>query len=125
MNGERDYEKMSVAEQIREGLRESIAHGREKMTLRTTTLPRPAPKLSGRRVASIRKKAGMSQAVFARFLNVPTRTVQSWEQGARTPKAGEARLLQIVEAAPGEVEELVYRVSSGSSDRSKQRSVAR
>ena len=116
------FEKLSVFEQIKEGLKEGIAHGRGKLTLRTTTLARPAPALSKRRVAAIRKKAGMSQAVFARLLNVPTRTLQSWEQGARRPKAGEARLLQIVEVAPGEVEELVRRADT---DRSKQRSVAR
>src|SRR5512141_2026193 len=107
MGAERDVEKLSVFEQIQEGLKEGIAHGRGKLTLRTTTLARPAPRRGKGRVAAIRKKTGMSQAVFARLLNVPTRTLQSWEQGARQPKAGEARLLQIVEVAPGEVEELV------------------
>jgi hypothetical protein len=45
----------------------------------------------------------MSQAVFAHYLNVPTRTLQSWEQGARIPKAGEARLLQMFDVAPAEL----------------------
>ncbi len=101
----------SVFEQVRAGLRESLAHARGELTLRTTTLPAPAPRLSKSRVIAIRKKAGMSQAVFARYLNVPTRTLQSWEQGARTPKAGEARLLQIAEVAPGEFESLVFAAS--------------
>lgn len=99
--------RQTLFEQVRAGLHESIAHARGELTLRTTTLPAPAPKLSKSRVIAIRKKAGMSQAVFARFLNVPTRTLQSWEQGARTPKAGEARLLQIAEAAPVEFESLI------------------
>jgi putative transcriptional regulator len=124
MNGARDAEKLSGFEQIREGLKEGIAHGRGKLTLRTTMLPRPAPRLKKGRVAAIRRKTGMSQAVFARLLNVPTRTLQSWEQGARTPKAGEARLLQMVEAAPEEVEELVYRAAGGT-ERSRQRTGAR
>ena len=95
MKRERDHESMSVFEQVMEGLNEGIAHARGELTLKTTTLPAPAPKLTKGRVASIRKKTGMSQAVFARFLNVPKKTLQSWEQGAREPKAGEARLLQL------------------------------
>ncbi len=117
MSSRIDYEKMSVFEQIRQGLRESIAHARGELTLRTTTLPAPAPRLSRRRVAAIRKKLRMSQGVFARYLNVPTRTLQSWEQGARTPKAGEARLLQIVEAAPEEFGALVSRAEAAASRR--------
>ncbi len=96
----RDTERMSVFEQLTTALGESIAQARGEMTLRTTTLPAAAPKLSKTRVIRIRKKTGMSQAVFARYLNVPTRTLQSWEQGAREPKAGEARLLQLCEADP-------------------------
>lgn len=53
----------------------------------------------------------MSQAVFASYLNVPTKTLQSWEQGARIPKAGEARLLQIAEADPSGFVELI--ISAG------------
>lgn len=102
-----DFEKLSVAEQVRRGLRESIAHARGELTLRTTKLPAPAPRLSRRRVVALRKKLNMSQGVFASYLNVPTKTLQSWEQGARKPKASEARLLQIIEAAPGQVLSLV------------------
>lgn len=93
-------ENVSLYEQIFEGLSDGIAHARGELTLKTTTLPGPAPTLSKARVVAIRKKVGMSQAVFACYLNVPKKTLQSWEQGARTPKAGEARLLQVFEAAP-------------------------
>lgn len=107
MMNSRDDETLSVFEQIRKGLEQSIAQARGELTLKTTTLPAPAPKLTKHRVAAIRKKTGMSQAVFASYLNVPTRTLQSWEQGAREPKAGEARLLQIADAAPDVFIELV------------------
>jgi putative transcriptional regulator len=111
MSRQPDYEKMTVAEQIRAGLQDAIAHARGELSLKTTTLIAPAPRLSGRRVASIRKRTGMSQAVFASYLNVPTKTLQSWEQGARIPKAGEARLLQIAEADPSGFVELI--ISAG------------
>ena len=42
----------------------------------------------------------MSQAVFARLLNVSTKTVQSWEQGVRTPSHASRRLLQIYSQHP-------------------------
>lgn len=117
-----DYEKMSVYEQLLEGLSESVAHARGELTLKTTTLPAPAPTLSKTRVVAIRKQTGMSQAVFARYLNVPTRTLQSWEQGARTPKAGEARLLQVFEVAPEQIVEIM-RSAETTKTRSARRSV--
>ena len=107
MKREPDYENMSVYEQVLEGLKQSLGHARGELTLKTTVLPAPAPKLSRKRVIAIRKKAGMSQGVMAAFLNVPKRTLESWEQGRRSPKAGEARLLQICESAPKEFEALV------------------
>src|SRR5947207_13012016 len=78
-----DYENMSVFEQIREGLRQSIAYSRGEISLRSTTLtlPDPAPKLSRTRVVAIRKKTGMSQNALAAYLNVPKRTLESWDQG--------------------------------------------
>ena len=101
---------MTVFEQVMAALNEGIAHNRGEITLKTTVLPAPAPLLSSERVKAIRKKSGQSQAVFACFLNVPKRTLESWEQGRRSPKAGEARLLQIAEAAPKEFEALVFAV---------------
>lgn len=97
-----DYENMSVFEQIQAGLKEGISQVRGEITLKSTTLPLPAPKLSKSRVSAIRKRTGMSQAVFASYLNVPVKTLQSWEQGLRTPKASEARLLQMLDIAPAE-----------------------
>ncbi|MBX3382032.1 MAG: helix-turn-helix domain-containing protein [Phycisphaeraceae bacterium] len=114
MKKQPDYEKMSVYEQLLEGLKEGVAHARGELNLKTTTLPAAAPALSKTRVYAIRKKIGMSQAVFARYLNVPKKTLQSWEQGARTPKAGEARLLQVFEAAPEEIMKIMtFTVISG------------
>ena len=84
---ETDYEKLSVFEQIRRGLLDSIAHSRGELTLRTTQLPAPPPAASPARVAALRRRLKMSQSVFAAALNVSPRLVQSWEQGLRTPTA--------------------------------------
>lgn len=49
-------------------------------------------------IRRIRADAHVSQAVFARCLNVGPTTVQKWEQGAKKPSGASLRLLQIVEA---------------------------
>ena len=124
MKREREDKKMSVFEQIAAGLKEGIAQARGELTLKTTTVPAPAPRLTKSRVIAIRKNAGMSQGVLAAYLNVPKRTLESWEQGRRAPKAGEARLLQIMEAAPKEFEALLSAIDKDGPKRQVRKRVA-
>ena len=56
---------------------------------------------------SLRAKTGMSQAVFARVLNVSTKTVQSWEQGERMPLDAALRTLERPREKPLFVFEIV------------------
>ena len=42
----------------------------------------------------------MSQSVFARLLNVSTKTLQSWEQGVMQPSDASHRLLQVFSEQP-------------------------
>ncbi|MBI5164079.1 MAG: DNA-binding transcriptional regulator [Magnetospirillum sp.] len=48
-------------------------------------------------IRRIRADAQVSQAVFARYLNVGTSTVQQWEQGVKRPRGSSLKLLQVVE----------------------------
>ena len=59
------------------------------------------------RVRLVRDKLGVSQAVFAKALNVSLNTVRSWEQGARMPNGPSRRLLQVAERPPHAVVENV------------------
>ena len=70
--------------------------------LRTTTieLPEPAPKLVGGQIRRIRLRLGASQAVFARLLNIPTRTAIAWERGQRHPSGAALKLLHIARRRP-------------------------
>lgn len=36
-------------------------------------------------IAEIRKTTGMSQSAFAKFFDIPVRTLQDWEQERRVP----------------------------------------
>jgi putative transcriptional regulator len=47
-------------------------------------------------IAAIREKAGVSQGVFARYLNVPATLVSQWERGERRPTGAAVKLLSIV-----------------------------
>ena len=52
MNRAPDYEKLSVFEQIREGLKDAVSHARAELSLRTTVLVQPAPRMTKARVAA-------------------------------------------------------------------------
>jgi putative transcriptional regulator len=91
---------LGLFERLQAGLREGIAFARGDRTLHTTELAARPPSLDARALVRLRRQLGMSQGVFARLLNVSPKTVQSWEQGERTPSQAALRLLQIVRSRP-------------------------
>ena len=107
MNDQR--KRLPVADQIRKGLEEAILHTKGEITLKTTTLelPDPPPAIRAEELAKLRIESGMSQAVFARMLNVSTKTVQSWEQGVRKPSQAALRLIQVFRQDPSSLLEIV------------------
>lgn len=54
--------------------------------------------LSARQITAIRKKAGVSQGVFAHYLNVKPKLVSEWERGEKRPSGPSLKLLAIVKA---------------------------
>lgn len=48
-------------------------------------------------VRRIRRKAHVSQAVFAAYMNTSVSTVQKWEAGGKAPSGPAAKLLNLVE----------------------------
>ncbi len=95
------------AERLKIGLTEAAHFANGKLTLRTVEIPDPPPEIAAREVASLRTRVGMSQSVFARVLNVSTKTVQSWEQGVRKPSQAALRLLQVYRQNPSGLLEVV------------------
>ena len=53
---------------------------------------------TGPEVAPIRTRKNLTQAQFASILAVHVKTLQSWEQGVRTPSKATMRLLQIFDS---------------------------
>ena len=53
------------------------------------------------RIQAVRERTELSQAQFARLLNVSVKTLQNWEQARREPTGAARALLRIVEKEPG------------------------
>jgi putative transcriptional regulator len=52
--------------------------------------------LTAREIAAIRKRAGVSQGVFAHYLNVKPKLVSEWERGEKRPSGPSLKLLSLV-----------------------------
>ncbi len=51
--------------------------------------------LTGEEIREIRTREKMSQAVFARYLNVTTGLVSQWERGQKIPRGASLKLLTL------------------------------
>jgi putative transcriptional regulator len=109
VNVKKERQRLPVVDQIRKGLQEAIRHAKGEITLKTTVLemPDPPPTVDADELTALRRASGMSQAVFARMLNVSTKTVQSWEQGQRRPSQAALRLIQVFRRNPNGLMEIV------------------
>jgi putative transcriptional regulator len=54
--------------------------------------------LSAKEIAALRKREGISQGVFARYLNVRPKLVSEWERGEKKPSGPSLKLLSIVKS---------------------------
>jgi len=54
--------------------------------------------LSPREIVALRQREGISQGVFARYLNVRPKLVSEWERGEKRPSGPSLKLLSIVKA---------------------------
>lgn len=88
-----------LSERIKVGLLQTIAYaeGTAEARVTTVTVPEPPPAYDAEHIRTLRTFLGFTQPYFSKILNVSPKTVQSWEQGTRTPSQASARLLQIIE----------------------------
>jgi putative transcriptional regulator len=102
-------DRQQFFERLKTGLEEGIRYARGEITLKTTTLEMPdrPPEVDAKELTKLRLKSGMSQAIFARMLNVSTKTIQSWEQGQRKPSQAALRLIQVFRHDPAGLLKLV------------------
>ena len=83
-------------DQLRSGLMDKAAH--EKITVRllgSKALPAAKP-ISGEEIRKLRERANLSQAAFARYLNLTVGYVSQLERGAKQPKGPALALLNVI-----------------------------
>ena len=73
---------------------------RKKLHVTRVAVPRAPKPMSSSEITRVREKLNCSQAIFAMMLNISPRTVQAWEQGARTPSDAALKLLNIAKKHP-------------------------
>ena len=79
----------------RTGILDDAAHA--KITLRHLGRPTgSADPISGEEIRQVRERAHLSQAVFARCLNVTTGYVSQLERGAKRPTGAALALLNVI-----------------------------
>jgi putative transcriptional regulator len=93
--------KLNVFDGLKQSLHEALEYERgEGGELRVSELPPPPKPLSPTQIRAIRQSFKVSQAVFARIINVSPNAVESWEQGVRHPREATLKLLTIAHKHP-------------------------
>jgi putative transcriptional regulator len=92
--------KASAFSKLKTGLEDAIAYhrGAQQLTVRDVELKPPAP-MGAKEVLAVRARLRVSQAAFARILNVSPRTVQAWGTNARRRDAA-LKLLSVAKKNP-------------------------
>ena len=93
--------KNEFFESIMSGLKEAVddAKSAEKTLKRTrrSYMIVPIKQFSAEEIRNIRIKNDMTQKLFASYLGVSAKTVESWEQGLSHPSGSSSRLLSMFE----------------------------
>ena len=88
----------SVFNSIMVGLDEAIDDARKiKKLPRRTVMITPVKSYTAQEVKAIRHETGMSQKLFAEYLGVSVKTVESWEAGVNHPAGSSSRILSMME----------------------------
>jgi putative transcriptional regulator len=85
-----------AGDQLHSGLMDKATY--EKITVRLLG-PQPlstAKPISAKEIRGLRKNAKMSQAAFARYLNLTTGYISQLERGAKQPKGPALALLNVI-----------------------------
>jgi len=99
--------KRDLFNELTEGLDALAEQGAGKRTLRTHSVKaKPAPTITARELARIRKDLNLSRGLFAGYLRTNVRTLENWEQGRAKPNAQAALLILMVQRFPDTVHRL-------------------
>jgi DNA-binding transcriptional regulator YiaG len=93
--------KVRVFGDLKQALSDALDYEQGKKTgLRVSQLPPPPKPLTPSQIRAIRQSFNVSQAGFARIINVSVNAVESWEQGVRRPRKATLKLLSVADKHP-------------------------
>lgn len=96
----RDSIKESVAETVQDLMDAGLPGSFTDRELKTLGIKIPEVEVSAEEIRKIRESIHLSQAVFAKLLNVSASSVKQWEQGKRTPTGSTKILLELLKKEP-------------------------
>ena len=101
---------MSVYKSIMQALDEAVKYQEGKIDARKTKIAvKPVESFSCEDIKQIRKRVGLSQAIFASSLGVSKKTVEAWERGINSPEGPSRRLLQLIRDNPEVIEQYMIK----------------
>ena len=89
--------------ELEQSLNQALAHAsgeKGEWEEKKLVAPPPPKSRSCANIVRLRHRLNCSQSMFARLLNVSTKTVQAWEQGTRKPSDAALKLLAVAEKHP-------------------------
>lgn len=100
----------SVYDSIMAGLAEAVedAESEKKVLKRRVVTVIPVKEYSAAEIQKIRKKTGMSQRIFAKYMGVSDKTIEAWEAGINHPSGTASRLLNMMEIDENLIEEFPF-----------------
>jgi putative transcriptional regulator len=93
--------KRNIFDELVEGF-DALAQEREgRLALHSHTVQvKDLPAVTSEELISLRERLDMSRPVFAMYLRINPRTLESWEQGRAKPNAQATTLIRLIEKHP-------------------------
>lgn len=92
-------ERAPLGQRLIASMSEGLNKIRDEKPLRTSyvTVPPAPPEFRREDLLALRRRLNMTQMAMAAFVNVSEKTLESWEQGSRSPNGAALRLLQVID----------------------------
>ena len=105
----RDTMRAALGDTVGDLLRAGIKTSFTEKDLHNLGVEIPPVTFSPEKIKKLRSEMKLSQAVFAKLLNVSPSAVRQWEQGKRKPSGSTEVLLELLERNPSILE---YRMAA-------------
>jgi putative transcriptional regulator len=108
--------KKAISESVQDLVNAGFGTSFTERELRELGVKIPAIHIDPDKIKHIRRKARLSQSVFAKLLNVSPSSIRQWEQGKRKPTGSTKVLLEVLHKEPHVLD---YRMESNGMKKGK------